>query len=276
MRKDFGRSVGSEGGGLPAVVQPRRRFQDIGWVPSALGILGLSGLLAVAPVWLWRSGPGRSSSVEAATPAAGSTTLASASTERPEPIAADAPQAAPAPALVDTQSGATAASRPIVPFPAELRDPAVVEAAAAPSAVPKQPSRITIASAEAVLPSGSVSVSAPEQTPPAPGPSPAAVKGTAPVKGAAISIEEAQRLAARATNLLKAGDIAGARLLLARASSSGEARGTFLLAETYDPKVLARWNVRGIKADPEKAKALYRQAADAGLVEARGRIEALR
>lgn len=295
MGEYFGRRrFGSGRHGLPAVLQQWRRFQELGWVTSALAILGLSGLLAVASVWLWRSSAARSAPAEAAAPASAAMTVAfgvtsSPSAPQPSPEARDLAPPVRAAEAVDAQSTGTAASRPIVPFPAELRDSAVVGAAgAAPAsatpdprpasgtAAPKQPSRVTMASAEAALPAGSVFVSAPERISPASSAPGAAPTDAAPSKDGAVSIEEAQRLAARATNLLKAGDIAGARLLLARAASSGEARGAFLLAETYDPKVLARWNVRGIRADPEKAKALYRQAADAGLVEARGRVEALR
>jgi hypothetical protein len=81
---------------------------------------------------------------------------------------------------------------------------------------------------------------------------------------------------ARASELLRLGDISGARLLLDRASSAGEARATFALAETYDPNVLARWGARGIRGDVSKAKELYARALSDGMSEATIRITDLK
>ncbi|WP_150117452.1 hypothetical protein [Microvirga vignae] len=69
-----------------------------------------------------------------------------------------------------------------------------------------------------------------------------------------------QRLVDRAEALLQARDISGARLLLERAAERGSARGAYLLAQTYDPSVLARWQVRGVPGDPEKARKFYEQS----------------
>jgi hypothetical protein len=91
-----------------------------------------------------------------------------------------------------------------------------------------------------------------------------------------VSRAEAQRLLDRSGELLERGDIAGARLLLARAASSGHAQATFALAETYDPNMLSLWKARGIKADPARAKALYTQALADGVAEARPRLAELR
>jgi hypothetical protein len=87
---------------------------------------------------------------------------------------------------------------------------------------------------------------------------------------------EAARHTARAAALMEQGDIAGARLLLARASAAGGARAAFLLAETYDPARLAALNVVGIKADAAKARALYQQALAGGMQEAAARLAGLR
>jgi hypothetical protein len=71
-----------------------------------------------------------------------------------------------------------------------------------------------------------------------------------------------ERLLARVAVLLGRGDISGARLFLTLGVRSGSARATALLAETYDPDKLAALQVRGLRGDPEKASALYRQAQE--------------
>ena len=81
---------------------------------------------------------------------------------------------------------------------------------------------------------------------------------------------------ARAQELLRLGDISGARLLLERASASGEARATFALAETYDPNVLSRWGARGFRGDAAKARELYAKALSDGMSEATIRITDLK
>lgn len=78
--------------------------------------------------------------------------------------------------------------------------------------------------------------------------------------GLLISPEEAQ-LVARADTLLSSGDIAGARLLLSRAMELGSVHATRRLAETYDPKVLLSWRVRGLRGDQAKATELYGRAS---------------
>jgi hypothetical protein len=83
------------------------------------------------------------------------------------------------------------------------------------------------------------------------------------------------RLIERASGLLRLGDIGGARLVLAAASDNGSARATFMLAETYDPRVLSTWNAMGTSADPAKARELYAKAYAGGIAEARARSEAL-
>jgi tetratricopeptide (TPR) repeat protein len=81
--------------------------------------------------------------------------------------------------------------------------------------------------------------------------------GLAPKKAAAyIALAHAR---------IQQGDIAAARRLLERAADSDEAEASLLLAETYDPKMLARWGVLGIMPDLEKAKTLYREAERRGI-----------
>jgi hypothetical protein len=103
---------------------------------------------------------------------------------------------------------------------------------------------------------------------------PPAVPSEAGRRGLAAT--EAAAYIAQAQAKIQQGDIAAARRLLERASDSGEGEAWFPLAETYDPQMLARWGVVGIKPDLEKAKALYQEAQSRGAQGARKRLLALR
>lgn len=86
---------------------------------------------------------------------------------------------------------------------------------------------------------------------------------------------ELVRLIARATGLLRRGDIGAARVVLERAAELGSAPASFTLAETYDPRVLAKWGASGTRSDATKARELYARAAAAGVEEAKERYETL-
>jgi hypothetical protein len=68
--------------------------------------------------------------------------------------------------------------------------------------------------------------------------------------------------------LLKAGDIISARQFYLRAFELEDAAGAYGVGRTYDPKVYAELQVRGLSPDPEKAKDWYGKAAAAGSAEA--------
>jgi hypothetical protein len=85
-----------------------------------------------------------------------------------------------------------------------------------------------------------------------------------------------QRLLARANALLRLADISGARPFLEHALERGSARAAFMLAETYDARVLQSWRARGIPGNPAKARELYERAQAGGIEDARERIEALK
>jgi hypothetical protein len=87
----------------------------------------------------------------------------------------------------------------------------------------------------------------------------------------AMSLNE-RALLARATSLLKGGDISGARLILERALQAGSSRAAFQLAETYDPRQLSRWQAFGVRGDWDRAQALYLRAQRGGIKEANERI----
>ncbi|MDB5596448.1 MAG: hypothetical protein JWM36_3409 [Hyphomicrobiales bacterium] len=58
----------------------------------------------------------------------------------------------------------------------------------------------------------------------------------------------------------KLGDILGTRLFLERAAKLGSPEAKYQLAQTYDPRVLASWGVRGVKPDEARAARLYLEA----------------
>ena len=114
------------------------------------------------------------------------------------------------------------------------------------------------------------------ETPPAPAPIPAPVY--APVPASALpTLGEAdmRRLNSKAAQAIRDGDILGARLTLERTVEGGDAKALLALAETYDPKALARMNAKGVKGDAAHARKLYGQALARGVSEARGRLETL-
>jgi hypothetical protein len=91
----------------------------------------------------------------------------------------------------------------------------------------------------------------------------------------AMSRDQEQQLA-KAEQLLRQGDIQGARLLLEYLLSTGSPNVAFKLAETYDPKRLATWKAFGVRADPQKARELYEKAQAGGIKDAQERVSGLR
>jgi TPR repeat protein len=87
---------------------------------------------------------------------------------------------------------------------------------------------------------------------------------------------EVARLMARASALLRQGDIGSARSVLERAAETGNAQASFTLAETYDPLVLRKWGAYGTRGDAAKARILYAKAQAGGIKEAKERLDSLR
>jgi len=102
----------------------------------------------------------------------------------------------------------------------------------------------------------------------------------APARGAAQpnteQAAEAAALVARASSLLRQGNIGAARLVLERAVEMASAQASFALAETYDPLVLAKWGTYGTRGDARRAQDLYARADAAGIQGAKSRLDALR
>jgi hypothetical protein len=84
--------------------------------------------------------------------------------------------------------------------------------------------------------------------------------------------EETKERMNRAVVMIRQGDIAGARVLLSRLARSGDSFAAFALAQTYDPTMLKKWGVLGIKADADQAQKFYQQALEGGIDAARGRL----
>ena len=90
-----------------------------------------------------------------------------------------------------------------------------------------------------------------------------------------IDPEEMATLMKRATDLLAAGDIPSARLLLERAADAQEPSAALMLAQTYDPEALGTSDVRNITPEPATARKWYRRAAQLGSSEAQRRLAQL-
>ena len=89
---------------------------------------------------------------------------------------------------------------------------------------------------------------------------------------ASLEAEDVERLANKAAEAIRNGDIASARLVLEHAVRAGDATALYALAETYDPRVLVKLKVQGMQGEPDMARHLYRRALDKGVEEARSRL----
>jgi TPR repeat protein len=87
-----------------------------------------------------------------------------------------------------------------------------------------------------------------------------------------LAADEVAALLKRAKSLIAIGDFAPARLLLKRAADAQEASAALLLAQTYDPGVLGKQDMRSITPDPAKAREWYQKAAEYGSVDAQQRL----
>jgi hypothetical protein len=87
-----------------------------------------------------------------------------------------------------------------------------------------------------------------------------------------LTHDEIVRLLKRGRDLIAAGDIASARLILTHLAEAGDAEASFTLAETFDAAVLAKLRVVGVQPDAAKANAWYARAAKQGSLEAERRL----
>jgi hypothetical protein len=75
--------------------------------------------------------------------------------------------------------------------------------------------------------------------------------------------------------LIGEGDVLRARDALLDSDLVSEAEAVYLLAETYDPNVLAALGLVNVKAEVERARRLYEQALGGGFTGARQRLDNL-
>ena len=88
-----------------------------------------------------------------------------------------------------------------------------------------------------------------------------------------LTHDEIAALLRRGQDLIAAGDIPSARLVLTHLAEAGNADAAFMLAGTLDPTVLGTRRLVGVQPDPAKARAWYERAAEQGSWEARRRLD---
>jgi TPR repeat protein len=109
-------------------------------------------------------------------------------------------------------------------------------------------------------------------------PSPAAAPVEEPAVPATmrrLDPEEIDALIRRGETFILQGDFAAARLMLQRAAEAGNGRAAVMLGATYDPVVLRRVGVVGLKAEPERAREWYERAVALGSPDASARMAEL-
>jgi TPR repeat protein len=79
-----------------------------------------------------------------------------------------------------------------------------------------------------------------------------------------LDAEEIATLVGRGTDLIKSGDLAGARLLLRRAAEAGSASAALTLGTTFDPLVIRELGAFGVVPDVAQARQWYEKAAVLG------------
>lgn len=176
------------------------------------------------------------------------------------------------------EAEATPPVRPMAPpmaSPAPALSPAPVLETPAPMARVAEPPIIAPPVAAPIPAPAPVQMAAPAPAPaaaPALSPAPAlALRPTLPP----LSDADLRRLGDKAAQALRDGDIYGARLILERAVEGGDANALMALADTCDPRGLARMNAKGVKPDPARARSLYGQALAKGVPLAQARLDAL-
>jgi hypothetical protein len=159
---------------------------------------------------------------------------------------------------------------PVVPKPPAIAPIALADRFAAVAPAVEPPARIqprpvqTVAVPQVAVP----------QVPAAAAPA-AASPPPEPVKLRTLDPDEVATLYRRSEELISQGDIAGGRLLLTRAAEGGDARSALALGATYDPAVLGKLGVLGVRPNAEKARTWYAKAAEFGSGEASRRLEVL-
>jgi TPR repeat protein len=87
--------------------------------------------------------------------------------------------------------------------------------------------------------------------------------------------KEIAALIKRGQDLLAAGDVQSARLLLMRGAEARDARAALLLGTTYDPARLRQMGADGPLADVAQARLWYQRAKEWGEPDAQRQLDAL-
>jgi hypothetical protein len=167
---------------------------------------------------------------------------------------------------------------PQVPVSAPAASPVMLATASPASeiAVAKPPAREVVSPPE-IKPAPPPEIKpAAVESPPPPAPSPPPAVAAEPPPAVSLSQDEIVSLLKRGRELIAAGDIASARLVLTHLADAGVAEASFILAGTFDPTVLESMRIVGMRADPAKARVWYSRAAEQGSIEAKQRLQALR
>jgi hypothetical protein len=236
---------------IPSTWRQPMPSDDERWYRQQLGAAGLglvAGLVVVVPAVLWLSG-----------------WLGGPQT-KPVVRNQSAPEAAPV-KIAEVQPVKVR----IATASAEARIPAAQEPRARVATAPVEPAPAAPRTRSIAEPPAPVT-----QTPPAP--LVAAVAPRPELPPPAPVRTRADELLAQARRLIDSRNIVGAREVLQTSETASSGPLTFMLAETYDPSMLAIWQVKpdGITANPERARALYAKALDLGDARAQQRLEWLK
>jgi len=99
-----------------------------------------------------------------------------------------------------------------------------------------------------------------------------------PIAGFVVRSGEADRiegLMAHGKKMIDVGYLVGARAYYRRAAEAGSGEAALAVGATYDPDIIARLGVQGIKPDPAQAATWYARAASLGVADRRIELSAL-
>jgi hypothetical protein len=137
----------------------------------------------------------------------------------------------------------------------------------------KPDSPVGASASVATLPSGPAAPTPQQQQPVAMPAPPVAARAEPPVRE--IDPNEVAGFIKRAQELLAAGDLQSARLLLLRAAEAHDARAALFLAKSFDPSVTKQVGVVNREHDLAQARNWYQKAEEWGASEARRELDAL-
>jgi hypothetical protein len=212
------------------------------------------------PIW----NVGTSPTVAGAPPVATSIEVPTAVAPTPEPLSVATANVAPGPEITNATASTAVALIGVTPSTAA---PPAVSNAETPIAERAIPAVETTAPPAAEMPIAAISTASMPRN--------EADGGPAGNVARHFNSDDIVRFSKRGKELLKAGDVAAARLALQRAAEAGDPDAALTLGQTYDPFVLGGLGVYGIAADREAARTWYKKAQALGVVEAAQRLEAL-